>query len=108
MWALYIDLLQTEFPERSSSDLALLVLPFKLQIFVDLLFADLSIIWGFYPQHFLNRKRERKNDETYVRKRFRHNSLHEMLVIPVLEQPLFPTNVLPSHAMHGKKVDVEA
>ena len=53
---------------------------------LDLLFANFSMILRILSQYFLNRKRERKttrrkrNDETYARKRFRHNpafSLHK-------------------------------
>ena len=59
-------------------------LPFKLRI-VGPLFADFSMILRILSQYFLKRKRERKttrrkrNDETYTRKRCRHNPAFSLL-----------------------------
>ena len=86
-------------------------LPFKLRI-VGPLFADFSMILRILSQYFLKKKRERKttrrkrNDETYARKRCRHNpafSLHKKkLIIPVLEPPFFPTKLFYGHMRDRK------
>ena len=88
-------------------------LPFKLRI-VGPLFADFMMILRILSQYFLKRKRERKttrgerNDETYARKRCRHNPAFSRLhkkswsSVPVLEPPFFPTKLFYGHMRDRK------
>ena len=79
----------------------------SLQIADRWTFFSRILVWfcGFYPQYFLNRKRERKTTRRYARKRCRHNPafwFHKKSVIPVLEPPFFPTKLFYGHMRDRK------